>query len=169
MAKRKISQLTSRRSSSKLGPISVLLHKGNLKGGCPLGYVVHGNLLQVGIGRSEGIECCCGCRETYSITKFETHAGSKRKRGSERILLLDGSLKSLAFLRDEPELAAVSEKGQSSAFGGEKANSCDLCLTEEDVFSCSTPSCPAGLHGWCSETQVIFSVLSAHLKSRFEV
>ncbi|OMP05710.1 hypothetical protein COLO4_08620 [Corchorus olitorius] len=110
-----------------------------------------GTRLMKGRIRRDGIECNCCCK-VFSLTAFETHAGSTYHRPAAFILLDDGTGRSLSDCQKQVDtgkckLVQINGKSPSSCQQRLSDEVCSVCFDGGDLILCE--ECPSSFHVKC--------------------
>ncbi|KAG9158155.1 hypothetical protein Leryth_000304 [Lithospermum erythrorhizon] len=105
----------------------------------------------------DGIRCCC-CHCTFSISKFEIHAGINFHGASENIFLEDGrSLLNCQFQLESEKKSRSSRTKSSDVKGNSQLTNndyiCSVCHDGGDLVLCD--QCPSSYHKECVNMKVI--------------
>ncbi|KAI5071417.1 hypothetical protein GOP47_0013668 [Adiantum capillus-veneris] len=130
--------------------LSWLMDKGILKENEPVSYINRkdGHVMKKGQVTREGVICDC-CKEVFTLSNFEAHAGSKLHRPSANTFLDDGRSISDCQL----EACAFQDVKEKESLMEINDDTCGVCGDGGELVLCD--HCPSTFHADCIGLEVI--------------
>lgn len=131
--------------------LSLLIDKGILKENESVCYINRkdGHVMKKGHVTREGVLCSC-CKDIFTLSNFEAHAGSKLHRPSANIFLDDGRSLSECLMC---AWALQDAKEKKEGFTDSNDDSCGVCGDGGELILCD--HCPSTFHADCIGLEVI--------------
>lgn len=130
--------------------LSWLMDKGILKENEPVSYINRkdGHVMKKGHVTREGVICDC-CKDVFTLSNFEAHAGSKLHRPSANTFLDDGRSISDCQL----EACALQDAKENQSLMDISDDTCCVCGDGGELILCD--HCPLTFHADCIGLEII--------------